>query len=142
VSGARVGQLAERPHPVRFTKTVSEADIYAFAGVSGDFAPIHVDEEYARASQAGGRVAHGVLVMAFMSAAATAWCAREGARTYSYGYDRVRFVRPVRIGDTVTVTYAKEAELPEKRQVIASVEAHNQSGELVAAARHILWVMP
>lgn len=142
MSLAGASRPGERPDSVRFAKTVSEADICAFAEVSGDFAPIHVDEEYARASPAGGRVAHGVLVMAFMSAAATAWCAREGARTYSYGYDRVRFVRPVRIGDTVTVTYSKEGELPEKKQVVAAVEAHNQTGQLVAVARHILWVMP
>lgn len=135
-------ELTARPDAVQFSKTVSEADIYMFAGVSGDFAPVHVDAEYAAASAAGERVAHGILLMAFMSTAATAWCAKAGAHTLSYGYERVRFIKPVRIGDTVTVTYAKDSELPEKSQIVAAVEAHNQRGELIGVASHILWAMP
>jgi hypothetical protein len=64
-----------------FTKTVSESDVYAFAGLSGDFSPNHVDAEYMRKSSFGQRVAHGALSVAFMSSASakmTTACQEKG----------------------------------------------------------------
>ena len=58
-------------HTVTFRKTVSECDVYLFAGVAGDFDPIHVDEEFAKATPYGRRVAHGVLIIGYMSAASS-----------------------------------------------------------------------
>ncbi len=128
--------------PVTVTKTVSESDIYQFAGITGDFSPIHVDAEYARHQPVGQRVAHGVLLLGLMSAASTAWCRVAQVDTLSYGYDHVRFVRAVMIGDTVTVRYEVVDHLPLKRQYLSNVEASNQRGEIVAVAEHILWEFP
>jgi 3-hydroxybutyryl-CoA dehydratase len=134
--------LAERPDAVQFTKTVGEADVCLFAGLTGDFAPLHIDAAYAEQTSLGERIVHGVLILGLMSTASTAWCREQRLPTLSYGYDRLRFIKPVRFGDTITVTYAREEERPERRQVIARVEATNQHGEVVAAAMHILWLMP
>ena len=54
---------------VTFSKTVSESDIYLFAGITGDFDPIHVDQEFARTTQYGQRIAHGALILGYMSTA-------------------------------------------------------------------------
>jgi acyl dehydratase len=129
----------------RFSKTVSETDIYLFAGISGDFAPQHVDEHHMGTTAFGRRVAHGGLVIAFASNVASQAAAAASARTketaLSYGYDRVRFIRPVFIGDTLTVSYTvAEVDVRERRSV-ADIEVRNQSGAVVAAARHLMkWV--
>ena len=95
---------------VRFAKTVSESDVYLFAGITGDFAPNHVDEEYMRGTRYGRRIAHGALLIGFMSTASTMMVERHGGLAQaetpvSLGYDRIRFIAPVFLGDTVTVTY-------------------------------------
>jgi 3-hydroxybutyryl-CoA dehydratase len=133
--------LADRPDAIQFSKTITETDVYLFAGVTGDFSPVHLNAEYAARAQIGERVAHGVLVIGLMSAVSSLWCARENIDALSYGYEHVRFIKPVRFGDTITVTYAREDELPEEKKILARVEAHNQRGEIVAAAQHILWRM-
>src|SRR5580765_1865947 len=92
-----------------FSKTVSESDVYLFAGITGDFAPNHVDEQFMRRTQYGRRIAHGALLVGYMSRASTMIVdkiAGEAAAVYpvSLGYDRIRFLKPVFIGDTITVT--------------------------------------
>jgi acyl dehydratase len=78
---------------VTFSKTVSESDVYAFAGISGDFSPNHVDHEYRRRTRYGQRIAHGVLTMAFMSTCSSKLIEALGnPPTVSYGYERVRFI--------------------------------------------------
>jgi acyl dehydratase len=124
----------------RFTKTVGETDVYLFAGISGDFARNHVDETYMARSGAGGRIAHGALIVAYMSAASTRMTDRLPDEAelvpVSRGYDRIRFLKPVRIGDTVTVDYAIEAIDRSALRGTAAIEARNQRGELVAVATH------
>jgi acyl dehydratase len=129
------------PGALRFTKTVSESDVYLFAGITGDYSPVHIDAEYAARQPVGGRVAHGVLLLGLMSAAAAQWAIREHVDILSYGYDGVRFIKPVRFGDTITVAYAKDFEDASGRKWLSRVEAHNQRGELVGVAQHILWIM-
>lgn len=141
MNGKADGRVRGMPGAVEYTKTVSEADVYLFAGVSGDFNPVHVNAQYAAAQQIGERVAHGVLLMGLMSAAATLWAAKEGLEILSYGYDRVRFITPVRFGDTVTVAYAHDHADPGGRKMFSRIDAHNQRGEIVGAATHILWLM-
>src|SRR5512133_1067418 len=85
-----------------FTKTISESDVYLFAGITGDFSPNHIDAEYMKQGAYGERVAHGALMVGLMSAASARM--RLG-RTVSLGYDRVRFVAPVRFGDTIATEY-------------------------------------
>jgi len=114
-----------------FTKTVSESDVYLFAGITGDFSPNHVDAEYMRQGRYGERIAHGALMVGFMSAASARM--RVG-RTVSLGYDRVRFVAPVRFGDTITTEYTiSEIDLAKKR-MYNQVTCTNQRGEVVASA--------
>ncbi|HEY5333739.1 MAG TPA: MaoC/PaaZ C-terminal domain-containing protein [Solirubrobacterales bacterium] len=124
-----------------YRKTVTEADVGLFAGVTGDFSPIHVDAQYAAEQPIKERLAHGVLILGLMSAAAARWCEREGVDALSYGYERVRFIRPVRLGETVTVSYRFLREESETGKIFAAVEAHRQDGTLVGATEHILWRM-
>ena len=117
-----------------FTKTVSEADVYMYAGITGDFSPNHVDAEYMRQGRYGERIAHGALMVGFMSAASARM--RIG-RTVSLGYDRVRFVAAVRFGDTITTQYTiTEIDLAKKR-LYNQVTCTNQRGEVVASAVHL-----
>jgi 3-hydroxybutyryl-CoA dehydratase len=132
---------------VSFRKTVSESDVYLFAGITGDFAPNHVDEEFMRGTQYGRRIAHGALLVGYMSRASTMMAekiAGEGAKVYpvSLGYDRVRFLKPVFIGDTITVTYVVDGSDEAKCRTTATVEVLNETGEVVAAATHIMkWLV-
>lgn len=129
----------------RFRKTVSEADVYSFAGITGDLSPNHVDEAAMKATPYGGRIAHGALLVGYMSACSTMACAdsRDGGETpVSLGYDRIRFLRGVKIGETIAVTYRIQRIDVEKRRSYADVEIHVvETGELAAVAVHILqWV--
>jgi len=126
---------------VTVRKTVSETDIYLFAGISGDFAPNHVDEEFMKATKYGRRIAHGALLVAYMSQASTKMCSGLPGTIVSYGYDRIRFPGPVFIGDTVTVTYEIAERDEQAGKAFSRVTCTNQRGEVVAAATHILKVV-
>jgi 3-hydroxybutyryl-CoA dehydratase len=126
---------------VETRKTVGETDVYLFAGISGDFSPNHVDEEYMKATKYGRRIAHGALLVAYMSQASTKMCAGVPGTIVSYGYDRIRFPGAVFIGDTVTVTYEIAERDEAARKTFARVTVTNQRGEVVAAATHILKVV-
>jgi acyl dehydratase len=117
-----------------FTKTVSESDVYLYAGISGDFSPNHIDEEYMKGGRFGHRVAHGTLLLGFMSAASANLYL---GRTVSLGYDRVRFVKPVFFGDTIRTEYKIAKYDMEKKRVFADVTCTNQHNEVVAAAVNI-----
>ena len=121
-----------------FSKTVGETDIYLFAGITGDFFEMHVNEEVMESSRFGARIAHGALIVGFMSTTAGMMITRSGDHAVSLGYDRVRFTAPVFIGDTITVTYRITSLVPEKSRALADVVAINQRGETVAVATHIL----
>lgn len=128
---------------VSFAKTVGESDIYLFAGITGDFSVNHVNEHYMAGSKYGRRIAHGVLLMGFMSTCSTMMIEKCGGTSgdetpVSLGYDKVRFLGPVYINDTVTLTYTVAEVDARKRRSYSDIRAVNQSGELVAVARHIL----
>ena len=130
---------------VSFTKTVSESDVYLFAGITGDLSPNHVDEEYMKRSGYGRRMAHGALIVGFMSTASS--LAISGSRSsgdetpVSLGYDRIRFLAPVYLGDTVSVKYEIVGIDEERRRSVADIRVVNQTDELVAVGQHILkWV--
>lgn len=121
-----------------FTKTISETDVYLYAGVTGDFSPNHIDEVYMSEGRYGHRIAHGALMMGLMSAASARL--RLG-RTVSLGYDRVRFTGPVFFGDTISTTYTLTRIDREKRRAYADVECTNQHGEVIAVATNVrAWV--
>lgn len=117
-----------------FTKTVSESDVYLYAGISGDFSPNHIDETFMKGGRYGARIVHGTLLMGFMSAASARLYL---GRTVSLGYDRVRFIKPVFFGDTVTTEYKVREIDPERKRVYADVTLTNQHGETVAAAVNV-----
>ena len=127
-----------------FTKTVSESDVYQFAGITGDFSPNHVNKAYMEKSSYGRLMAHGALIVGFMSTVSTQIIAhsREAGETpVSVGYDKVRFLKPVFLGDTITVAYTVSEIDVVRRRSTAGIEVTNQNDELVAVASHILqWV--
>ena len=127
-----------------FTKTVSESDVYQFAGITGDFSPNHVNKAYMKKSSYGRLMAHGALIVGFMSTVSTQIIAhsRESEETpVSVGYDKVRFLKPVFLGDTITVAYTVSEIDVVRRRSTAGIEVTNQNDELVAVASHILqWV--
>ena len=87
-----------------FSKTVTETDAYLFAGITGDFYPLHVDEEFARTTRFKTRIVHGALLVGFIStvmAKINAHLPPPGG--VSYRYD-IKFVGPVLFGDTITTT--------------------------------------
>lgn len=123
---------------VRVSKTVSESDVYLFAGITGDLDPNHVDEEYAAKTTLGGRVAHGALILGYSSAASTRILEDFERPMVSVGYDRVRFLKPVRLGDTVTIDYEISSVDEKRERIFSKIEISNQRGELVMAADHIM----
>ncbi|WP_053384422.1 MaoC family dehydratase [Leucobacter celer] len=125
-------------HESVFAKTVGEYDIYSFAGITGDFSPNHVNAEFMSETPYGERIAHGVLILGYASTVASQYVRETGAKAVSYGYDRVRFIGAVRIGDTVTLRYRVTGVDRELGRTTASVTAVNQVGETVLAAEHIL----
>ncbi len=101
-----VGQSAE------FAKAVTEADIVAFAGLSGDFNPVHMNEEYAKGTLFKGRIAHGMLSAAFIS---TVFGMKMPGPGCIYVSQLLKFKGPVRIGDTVIAKAEITALVPEKK---------------------------
>ncbi len=133
---------------VQLSKTLTETDIALFTALSGDFDPIHLDEHYARRSAFGRRIAHGLLAMALLSGTAAKMSAKARDKGFagtslSLGYDRVRFVHPVFIGDTLTATYVIEALDEPKWRSIAHAEVRNHDGTLCVVSQHLMtWRQP
>jgi 3-hydroxybutyryl-CoA dehydratase len=110
-----------------FSKTITEADIFAFCGITGDFNPIHVDEAFAGQTRWQGRIAHGMLVASMVTSTLSALLG-DGAVHVS---QEVSFMAPVRIGDSVTVTSEITEKLEDKRRAIISTVWTNQDGTTV-----------
>ena len=127
-----------------FTKTVSESDVYQFAGLTGDFSPNHVNKVYMEKSSYGRLMAHGALLVGFMSTVSTmaiAHCRDAEETPVAVGYDRIRFLTPVFLGDTVSTVYRISEIDIERRRSTAQIEVTNQETDLVAVGSHILqWV--
>jgi acyl dehydratase len=116
-------------------RTITETDVILHAGHSGDFFPHHVDAEFARKTSFGERIAHGT--MTFMIGI--------GLTAFTYGYDRLRFPKPVFIGDTiytrVTIKAKEEdAKHPGFGRVVEACEVINHRGDVVLYCEHILIV--
>lgn len=126
---------------VTFRKTVSESDVYLFAGISGDFNQNHVDEETMSKTGYGHRIVHGALLLAFVSSASTRFIEQTGRPAVAYGYDRVRFIKPVYFGDTIEVSYQATLVRPGEPKVAAEARITNQHAELVAIATNLIFFM-
>lgn len=131
--------VRELPGAVEFAKTITEFDVYSYAGITGDFYPVHVNAVYAAKQPVGERVAHGTLIAGLMSTVGGLWMLKNGIDGLSQGYNRMRFVRPVRFGDTITLAQAKVGQSEDGRRVICRVEARNQDDHIVAVAEHLIW---
>lgn len=126
---------------VTFRKTIGESDVYLFAGITGDLNGLHVDEDTMSKTRYAGRIAHGALLVGFMSNTSTLICQGLPGAVVSYGYDRIRFPGAARIGDTVTVTYEIVERDEAAMKTLARVTVTTQHGDVVAAATHILKVV-
>lgn len=116
-----IGQTAE------YSRTVTDDDVMTFARVSGDFNPVHVDEEAAAKTRFGGRIAHGMLSAAFISAAIAG---KLPGPSSIYLSQTLKFTAPVRLGDTVTVRLSV-LELLSKKRVRLSTTCVNQDGATI-----------
>lgn len=109
-------------------KTISESDVYMYAGITGDFNPAHVDEQYATGTRFGERIAHGMLSAGLISAVIGTQL--PGPGTIYMGQD-LKFTAPVHIGDTITATIiVKEVDVERNRAVLETV-CLNQNGKKV-----------
>jgi 3-hydroxybutyryl-CoA dehydratase len=125
----------------RIEKTVSESDIYLYAGITGDFHPNHVNAVYAQ-QRLGRRVAHGALLPGFVSR-----CAVEliGNRLASAGYAAqeftIKFIAPVFMNDTISVSVRVRELNEERRKIIMDAEIANQDGVLCAVGSKTIKVL-
>ena len=123
-------------------RTITETDIVLHAGQSGDFYPHHMDAEWCKAQEFGQRIAHGTLVF---TVAVGLSAGDVNPMAFTYGYDRLRFIKPVFIGDTlrVRVTLKEKRDSPKRPGygfVIELVEAINQQNDVVMVCEHVLMV--
>jgi len=109
-------------------KTITEADIVLFAGVSGDFNPVHMVEEYAKKTFFKGRIAHGVISLGLLSAAMA-----KLPGLVVFISQSIRFLKPVRIGDTITATAEVIDTNRDKGIVTLKNTCANQNEETVVA---------
>ena len=127
IKGLTIDQL-EVGQKASFTKTVTEADVYNYAGVSGDFNPAHMNEEYAKNIAFKTRIAHGMLSAGFISA--VLGTKLPGPGTIYLNQD-LRFTKPVHFGDTITATITVEELIKEKNRAILKTVCTNQDGDVV-----------
>jgi acyl dehydratase len=123
-------------------RTITETDVVLHAGQSGDFYPHHMDAEWCKGQEFGQRIAHGTLVF---TVAVGLSASDVNPEAFSYGYDRLRFIKPVFIGDTlrVRITLREKRDSPKRPDhgiVVEMVEAINQRNEVVVACEHLLMV--
>jgi len=117
-----VGQAAE------FAKTISESDIYLYAGITGDFNPAHINEAYAQKTFFKTRIAHGMLTAGFISAILANQLPGPGT---IYMKQELSFLAPVRIGDTITARAEIIEVIAEKNRVRLKTTCSNQEGKTV-----------
>ena len=110
-----------------FAKTITEADLFAFMGICGDFNPLHTNEEYAKTTQFKGRIVHGMLVASLIDYTLTDLVGLGGVHISQF----VRFSAPVKIGDTITVESTITQLIPEKRRLRIQSTLKNQNGLVV-----------
>jgi 3-hydroxybutyryl-CoA dehydratase len=116
------------------SRTVTEADIVNFAGLSGDFIELHVSEAYAAKGPFGKRIAHGALVFSISTGLTVQTIKIDDTVIAFYGIDKLRFTRPVFIGDTIHVVkkvIAKEPKGADRGVVTFETTVLNQNGETV-----------
>ncbi|WP_063936430.1 MaoC family dehydratase [Caballeronia temeraria] len=141
--------MAKRPHmdcyaigdTADFAKTVSEYDIYGFAGIVGDFYAVHLNEEYAKGTRFEKRIAQGCLSVGFLSTVMGHMAAKAPSPgAVSYRYD-ITFNAPVFIGDTVTARLTLEDKDEERNVCVFAADVTRQDGVVVASGKTYLKVL-
>ena len=117
-----VGQKAS------FTKTVSESDVYTYAGVTGDFNPLHIDKEYAKNAFFKDRIAHGMFLAGLISAVFGTQLPGPGS---IYSSQTLKFLAPVFFGDTITAAVEVISIVAERGKIILRTTCTNQDGKIV-----------
>ncbi len=116
-------------------RTVTEADIVNFAGISGDYNPLHMDEEFCKATPFGTRVAHGPLVYAMAAGLLFQLHLYDDTLIAFLGFEDLRFTAPVKIGDTIhariEVTETRESSKPDRGVMKRRLQVVNQRDEVV-----------
>jgi len=112
-------------------RTLTEADIVNFAGLSGDFVELHMNEEYAKRGPFGRRIAHGALIFSISTGMMVQMTPDHEAIVAFYGVDKLRFVAPVFIGDTIHVSrkiVEKQKKNAERGVIAAEITVLKQDG--------------
>ena len=116
-------------------RTVTEADIVIYAGLSGDYNPLHIDEEYCKKTQFGGRIAHGPLVYGIAAGLLFQLHLYDDTMIALLGFEDLRFTKPVKPGDTihvrVKVLEKRETSRPDRGVMKRRLQVFNQRGEVV-----------
>jgi len=120
-------------------KTITEVDVVNYAGIIGDFNSLHVNRDFAEKSMFGQRVAHGMLTASFISTVIGTCLPGNNALYIS---QEVKFVKPVFIGDTITVQAEVLEKIDAKRRIVLKTDVYNQKGEVVIAGKGVAMVMP
>ena len=125
-----------------YGRTITETDFVVHAGHTGDFFPHHMDAEAMKQSAWGQRIAHGTMTFA-IGIGLTA--SEINPLAFTYGYERLRFPKPVFIGDTIHTVLTIAALEPDQRRpdhgrITEEVRVHNQNGDVVLACEHIYLV--
>ena len=119
-------------------RTVTEADIGNFAGLSGDFNPLHMDEEFCKNTQFGTRIAHGPLVYAIAAGLLFQLHLYDDTLVAFLGFDSLKFTNPVMAGDTIhakiKVLEKRETSKPDRGVMKRQLQVFNQRGEMVQDA--------
>jgi 3-hydroxybutyryl-CoA dehydratase len=118
----KVGDTAE------FAKTITEHDVYTFAGITGDFNPVHINKEFAKNSMFKEQIAHGMLTGSLIS---TVLGTKLPGENTIYLGQNLKFLAPVKFGDTVTAKVEVIEKRDDKHIIKLKTQVHNQCGELV-----------
>jgi 3-hydroxybutyryl-CoA dehydratase len=125
----------------RFTKTITETDAALFSAVSGDFYPIHFNEELARRTRFGGRIAHGAIAVGLVSTVIGVPLQGPGVCAAVIRELSFEFTAPVRFGDTLTAEATVREVIPARHQVDLAVDCRNQRDEVVLRGRAVLKIL-
>lgn len=129
INELHVGQKAS------FSKTITETDVYLFAGISGDINPAHVNEEYSKNTSFKGRIVHGMLSASLISAVIGMQLPGPGT---VYASQTLKFTAPVHFGDTITANAEVSEILTEKNRVILNTYCTNQDGDVVMTGEAVV----
>ena len=131
IDDLKVGMSAETTTPI------TDADVVAFAGIVGDFNPVHLDAEFAAKSRFGGRIAHGMLIAGLLSGVLAMKLPGPGV---IYLGQTLKFTKPVMIGDTITARVEVTEIIVEKKRARLATTCRNQRGDTVIEGDAIVLV--